>query len=224
MSVSGIIYALIGYKDIALAEYSEFKGEFQKICREYLSKIDSNSSGGYKINDYFLFYINENNISYMIMTDPLFSKDTAIMCLENIQKEFTGTYNDLNFEGKENFCINKEFKPKLKMSYEYYNEHRDELNGAATTKLKEEMFKMKDDILDAYGLLEDRGGLLEAVNTKAEKLEEKSKDFHRAAKKVNKSESHKKVYLIVGTIVAVLFIGYLLISIATSCWTLYCPD
>lgn len=224
MSVSGIIYALIGYKEIPLAEYSEFKGDFQKLCKDYLSKIDANSSGGYKINDYFLFYINDNNISYIIMTDPLFSKDTAIMCLENIQKEFLGTYNDLNFEGKESLSLNKEFKPKLKMNYEYYNEHKDEIGGQATTKLKEEMFKMKDDILDAYGLLEDRGGLLEAVNNKAEKLEEKSLVYKKAAKKVNKSEGNQKKYIIIGTVLALILVAYFLYSIATGCWKIYCPE
>ena len=158
------------------------------------------------------------------MTDPFFSKDTALMCLENIQKEFIATYNDLNFDGKESLSLNKEFRPKLKLSYEYYNEHKDEISGEATTKLKEEMFKMKDDILDAYGLLDDRGNLLESVNNKAQKLEERSLVYQRASKKVSKSESHKKVYIIIGTIITLLFIGYLLYSIVTHCWMIYCPN
>lgn len=221
MASTGLIYALVGYKDIPLAGYSEFKGEFQKLCHDYLSKIESNSSGGYKINDYFLFYLNENNISYVIMTDIHYSKNTALSCLESIQKEFSAVYPNPNFETAENFSLNKEFRPKLKMSYEYYNENKDVLDESSN-KLKEEIFKMKDDLLETYDLLDERGGKLAVVNDKAEALKEKSVQFHKAAKKVKKSEGHRKLYLIIGIIAVVIGIGYFVSVIACGSFTYQC--
>ena len=223
MASTGIIYTLIGYKDIPLAGYSEFKGEFQKLCHDYLSKIDPNSSGGYKINDYFLFYINENNISYIIMTDVHYSKNTALTCLESIKKEFTAVYPNPNFEGAENFSLNKEFRPKLKMSYEYFNENKEVLNESSS-KLKDEIFKMRDDIFETYDLLDQRGGKLAAVNDKAEALKEQSVHFHKAAKKVKKSESHRKIYIIIGIILAFLVIGYFLSVIVCGSFYFQCQE
>ena len=221
MASTGIIYALIGYKEIPLVGYSEFKGDFQNLCHDYLSKIEPNSSGGYKINDYFLFYINENSISYVIMTDLHYSKNTALSCLESIKKEFSAVYPNPNFENSEKFSLNKEFRPKLKMSYEYYNENKDVLDESSN-KLKEEIFKMKDDLLETYDLLDERGGKLAVVNDKAESLKEKSVQFHKAAKKVKKSEGHRKLYLIIGIIAAVIVIGYFVSVIACGSFTYQC--
>ena len=221
MASTGLIYALVGYKDIPLAGYSEFKGEFQKLCHDYLSKIESNSSGGYKINDYFLFYLNENNISYVIMTDIHYSKNTALSCLESIQKEFSAVYPNPNFETAENFSLNKEFRPKLKMTYEYFNENKDVLNES-TSKLKDEIFKMKEDILESYDLLDERGNKLAVVNDKAQSLQEKSIHFKKAAKKVKKSESSRKILLIIGIILALIVIGYFIFAIVCHSFTFQC--
>lgn len=83
-----IIYALVGFGEKPLAQYSEFKGTFQKTCQNHLHSIEANSSGGFKVDDYFIFYINENNITYLIMTDVKYSKASALACLESIKRIF----------------------------------------------------------------------------------------------------------------------------------------
>ena len=47
MASNLIIYALIGYGNKPLAQYSEYKGTFQKTCQNYLHSVEPNSSGGY---------------------------------------------------------------------------------------------------------------------------------------------------------------------------------
>ena len=220
-SNSSIIYALVGYGEKPLASYSEFKGTFQKTCQNYLHSIESNSSGGYRVDDYFIFYINENGVTYLIMTDVKYSKGAALSCLESIKKEFLSSFADVDLEKVEEFGLDKEFKPKLKMKYEYYNENKDVINES-TQKLLDEIFKMKEDVLNASDLLNEREEKLNTVNNKAEQLAESSYKYKATATKVKKSTQKKKTYIIMGIVLAVLVILYLIISMACGSWTFQC--
>ena len=220
MSSNSIIYALVGYGEKPLAEYSEFKGTFHKTCQNYLHSVENNSSGGYKLDDYFIFYLNENGITYLIMTDMKYSKGSALACLESIKKEFVSTFPDSDFESAEEFALNKEFKPKLKMKYDYYNENKDVINES-TQKLMDEIFKMKDDVINASDLLNERGDKLSEVKDKAGNLAEHSYKYKSAATKVKKSTSRKKIKIIIGIIAAVLVLVFFII-ISICGWKFQC--
>lgn len=218
---SSIIYALIGYHDKPLCAYSEYKGTFQKVCQNFLHNIEENSSGGYKIDDYFIFYINENGISYVIMTDVTYSRITATACLESIQREFKETYKDKDFEVMGSFSLDPEFKPKLKMKYEYFNENKEVINES-TRKLRDEIFRMKDEILNASDSLNLRGDKLQNVNDKADNLQKTSYNYRKGATRVRKSESNKKTWIIIGTVGSILVIGYFLSVIVCGSFTFQC--
>ena len=220
MSSNSIIYALVGYGEKPLAAYSEFKGTFHKTCQNYLHSVENNSSGGYKLDDYFIFYLNENGITYLIMTDMKYSKGSALACLESIKKEFVSTFPDTDFESAEEFALNKEFKPKLKMKYDYYNENKDVINES-TQKLMDEIFKMKDDVINASDLLNERGDKLSEVKDKAGNLAEHSYKYKSAATKVKKSTSRKKIKIIIGIIAAVLVLVFFII-ISICGWKFQC--
>ena len=220
MSSNSIIYALVGYGEKPLAAYSEFKGTFHKTCQNYLHSVENNSSGGYKLDDYFIFYLNENGITYLIMTDMKYSKGSALACLESIKKEFESTFPDTDFESAEEFALNKEFKPKLKMKYDYYNENKDVINES-TQKLMDEIFKMKDDVINASDLLNERGDKLSEVKDKAGNLAEHSYKYKSAATKVKKSTSRKKIKIIIGIIAAVLVLVFFII-ISICGWKFQC--
>ena len=220
MSSNSIIYALVGYGEKPLEEYSEFKGTFHKTCQNYLHSVENNSSGGYKLDDYFIFYLNENGITYLIMTDMKYSKGSALACLESIKKEFVSTFPDTDFESAEEFALNKEFKPKLKMKYDYYNENKDVINES-TQKLMDEIFKMKDDVINASDLLNERGDKLSEVKDKAGNLAQHSYKYKSAATKVKKSTSRKKIKIIIGIIAAVLVLVFFII-ISICGWKFQC--
>ena len=221
MSTNSIIYALVGFGEKPLAQYSEFKGTFLKTCQNYLHSIESNSSGGIKLDDYFIFYINENGITYLIMTDVKYSKGSALACLESIKSEFLSLFSDKNFDEIEEFGLDKEFKPKLKMKYEYYNENKEVINES-TQKLMDEIFKMKDDMLNASELLNDRGDKINNVNNKADNLVENSYKYKKAATKVKKSTKNRKIYYGIGIGVTVLIIIYIIIAMACGSLTFQC--
>ena len=209
MEPNSIIYSLVGFGDKPLAAYSEYKGTFQKTCQNYLHSVEANSSGGYTIDDYCIFYINENGITYLIMTDLKYSKSSALSCLESIKKEFLSSFADKDLESLQEFELDKEFKPKLKMKYEYYNENK-EVANESTQKLMDEVFKMKDDVLNVSDLLNVRGAKAVAVNNKAEKLAEQSYKYKAAATKVKKTNEKKKIFYIIAIILILLIIGYII--------------
>ena len=223
MASNSIIYSLVGYGEKPLAAYSEYKGTFQKTCQNYLHSVEPNSSGGYKIDDYFIFYINENGITYLIMTDLKYSKGSALACLESIKKEFLSSFADTDFDSVQEFGLDKEFKPKLKMKYEYFNENKDVINES-TQKLMDEIFKMKDDVLNASELLNDRGDKIEAVNNKAENLTETSHRYKAAATKVKKTNKKKRIYFILGISLAVIVIGYFITCIVCGSFIFQCSS
>ena len=194
MTENSIIYCLVAYGEKPLAQYSEYKPTFLKTCQKYLHSVESNTSAGYKVEDSFIYYINENGITYLILTGSKYSKGSALSCLESIKKEFLSSFADTNFEEIEEFGLDKEFRSKLKMKYEYFNENKDVINES-TQKLVDEIFKMKEDVLNASELLNERQEKIEKVNNKAEDLAEDSHKYKRVAEKVKK-ETNKKKYIL----------------------------
>ena len=220
MTQNCIIYCLVAYGEKSLAQYSEYKGTFQKTCQNYLHSVESNTSAGYKIDDYFIYYINENGITYLIMTDSKYSKGSALSCLESIKKEFLSSFADTNFEEIEEFGLDKEFKPKLKMKYEYFNENKDVVNES-TQKLVDEIFKMKEDVLNASELLNERADKIEKVNNTAEDLADSHK-YKRVAEHVKKETNKRKIYFIIGIVSSLLVLAYVIVCIACHSWTFNC--
>lgn len=75
-----IIYALIAKNDDqVLCEYTEYKGNFEQISRMILRKIQKNSRRALIYDESYNFtYINENNITYLSMSDAKFPNDYVI--------------------------------------------------------------------------------------------------------------------------------------------------
>ena len=72
-----IIYSLVAKYDKPLAEYSNFTGTFNEACLNMLKKIENNTSKAIQIDDYIIFYINENGITFMIMTGKRYPKQSV---------------------------------------------------------------------------------------------------------------------------------------------------
>ena len=215
-----IIYALVGYGEKPLADYSDFQSEYIQRCQKYLYSIEANSSKGFEMDDFFIFYINENKITYLIMTDIKFSKAYAMPFLESIKKEFLSAYADTDLEKVEELGLNKEFKKILEKKYKYYNENKVVMNDSIL-KLKEELQYIKDEAFNTYyntHSSNDRN----VFEDKAEQLTNECNDYIKMAKKVRKRETKKKIYIAIGITVFILVILYVIISIICGSWTFQC--
>ena len=221
MSENKIINILIAKYKTPLASYSELTGDFVQICENMLSNVKKDSSAAINLGTGFtIFYINENDITYMIMAGSLYPKSTAIGCIESIKKEFQSTYIGRDFDNELEYGLNDDFKEKLKMKYQFFNENTD-VSSETVQNLKSEMMRMKDEVLQASGLLNQREEEINNMNQKAESLAMSSNDYKKGATLVKKKQS-KKVYLILGLILLALIIIYFIICMACQSLTFQC--
>ena len=210
-----IIYALVAKGIKPLSGYSNFTGTFDQVCINYLKNIGPDTSAAVKLDsDYIIYYINEGNITYLLMTDNIYPKEAALGCLESIKKEFQSIYQNRSFDDVEKFGLNDEFKVKLRMKFDYFNANTD-VSNEALGQLKDEMCKMKDEVLNASGLLNKRGEQLQVLDEKADALSSSSNNYYKNAKKVKRAELMKKIKLYGGiacVVLIIIIILYLILS------------
>ena len=209
-----IIYALVAKGIKPLSGYSNFTGTFDQVCINYLKNIGPDTSAAVKLDsDYIIYYINEGNITYLLMTDNIYPKEAALGCLESIKKEFQSIYQNRSFDDVEKFGLNDEFKVKLRMKFDYFNANTD-VSNEKIGQLKDEMCKMKDEVLNASGLLNNRGEKLQVLDEKADALSSSSNNYYKSSKRVKRAELMKrlKIYAGIGcAILVILIILYIII-------------
>jgi hypothetical protein len=217
-----IINILIAKGQTPLASYSEHTGEFIQQCETILNEVHENKSASINLNNgYIIYYINENEITFLVMADSLFAQETVIACIESVKKEFQSTYPGRDFDSEREYGLNDEFQNKLKMKYEYFNENEG-TTSEVIQKLNTEMNKMKTQIIEAQFSLQERGDNINRTSEKASELLKESESHKSNAIKVRKGESKKKVWLWIGTIFIILLIIYFLVSIACKSFTFQC--
>jgi len=215
-----IIYMLIAKNEKPLVEYSYFTGTFNQVCLNYLKKIEPNSSKALKIDDFMLFYINEQYITYMLMSGKFYPKEGALGCLQSIKREFVSTYEGRDFDGELNYGLNDEFREKLKLKFEYFNDHK-EVTDDKLEQLRDDLALMKDEILNASGLLDERGDKIKVLDDKADILSRDSNAYYRQSKRVRQAEQCKKIKLYIGLAAGGLLIVYFIIGISCG-WGFQC--
>lgn len=216
-----LILIMIGSGKKPLAIYTPFKGEFIQICELTLKQVTPNGSASINCGEYLIYYINENNITYLIMTMPTYQKATAIGCIESVQKELKDILYGKNLDNIEEYGLNNELKEKLKMKYDYYNENT-QVTSEALERLKIELNKMKDEVFKANEELMKRNDKLQEMEVKANEMAEESETYKKNAFKVVKTESKRKIWVYVGIILAVLIVAYAIVCIACNSFTFEC--
>ena len=94
-----IIYALVAKNhDQVLCEYTEYKGNFEQISRTILRKIQKNSRGVLTYDESYNFsYINENNLTYLSMSDAKYPNEFIFSYLEDIQSNLRKSIRKYKF-------------------------------------------------------------------------------------------------------------------------------
>ena len=215
-----IVYILIGTGSKPLASYSHYTGEFIQTCEKYLSKVKNNTSSAINFGDFCIFYNNQDNITYLLMTGPTYPKAAAIACIESLRKELQNILLEKNFNNINEYGLSDELQEKLQMKFDYYNEHPD-TSSEAIENLKSEIVKMKNDVDEANQELLERNNNINSLQNKSESLKESSSRYKSGAIKINKMSGKKKICICIGIIVVLLIIIYAIICMVCG-WDLKC--
>ena len=210
-----IIYVLIGSGRKPLAGYGLYKGDFIQICENQLSRCKQNQSASINTGDYKMFYQNEDNVTYLLMTMPSYPVAAAVSCIESLKKEIGPDLKGRNFNVASDYGLNSELQEKLKMKFEYYNENT-EVVSDNIQELKGVMMKYKDQVFQAAESLNERGDLLNEMQNKARDLETDSYSYKNNATKVKNAECRKKATYI-GIIVGIVAVIVLIIVLVIYC-------
>ena len=216
-----LLYILIGSGPKPLASYSIFTGDFIQTCESYLKQVTPKASASVNCGDFYIYYMNQDNITYLIMTGTTFPKATAIGCLDSLKKELSNSLVGRNFDNILEYGLSEELKQKLQMKFEFFNENTD-VSSETVQNIKNEMMKMKDEVFNANKELHIRGEKLSEMEDKAEKLKDASSSYKQGAIKVRKETSKRKIMIYIGLILAVLVIIYVIVAIACDSWTFDC--
>ena len=203
-----IIYILIGSGRKPLAGYGQYKGDFIQTCENQLGRCKQNQSASINTGDYKMFYQNEDNVTYLLMTMPIYPLSAAVACIEGLKKELGTFLHGRNFNAIGDYGLNNELQEKIKMYFIKYNENT-EIVSDSIQGLKEDMMKFKDEVFKAAESLNERGDLLKEMQNKATDLENDSFSYKKAAGDVRKAECRKKacyIGIICGVIAAIVLI------------------
>ena len=210
-----IIYILIGSGRKPLAGYGQYQGDFIQVCEDQLGRCKPNQSACINTGDYKIFYMNENNVTYLLMTMPIYPLSAAVACIESLKKELADELGKINFNDVGDYGFNNKLKEKLRLKLEYYNENTDIVSDSLQN-LKNKMMEYKDEVLKAAESLNERGEHLNEMQNKASDLENSSFKYRDLAGDVRRKECRKKactIGIICGVVVAIILIVVLCVCL-----------
>lgn len=209
-----IIYALVAKNDEqVLCEYTEYKGNFEQISRTILRKIQKNSRGGLTYDESYNFsYINENNLTYLSMSDAKYPNEFIFSYLEDIQSKVKEKYTQTQIDEALSYSFNIEFKDVLKGKLEYYN-NKTEKSKDSINKLKESIVETKGVLLNSQDILGQRGDKVNLIVQKADLLRMDSNSYLENAQKLKKYimwRRIKQLCILIVIVITIVLIFYLL--------------
>ena len=172
--MASIIYSVIASdtNPTPIVEVSLAEGNFNLLALKLLSKVKKNSSASYVYeNKYIFHYNNENDITFLCMTDASFHNRTAYAFLFDIKEKFFEKYG-VNAKNMGGYGANREFGEHLKSKMNFYNNDQ-----GGTDKLKtvrENIEKTKNIMIENIDKVLARGEKIELLVSKTHQLSDSS--------------------------------------------------
>ena len=94
-----IFYALIAKgKNIILAEYTEYGGNFQQYTMQLMQRIEQDTKKTFELEDLLFHYINEDGLTILCMSDKTMQKKIAFAFMQDLRKTLLATYQAREIE------------------------------------------------------------------------------------------------------------------------------
>ena len=222
MSEKQIYYILIGTGDKTLASYGS-DGDFIAKCKEILCQVKPDTSAAVDCDTFYVYYMNKNNLTYILATGKLYPKTAAIGCIDSLKKEFNDLAFEKNLDSIQEDGLNKEIREKIKMKFEFFNENTD-VSSEALENLKKEMVEMKDEVYKTKELLDIRGEKMAITQQNAQNLKDASSSYKIGATNLKTKVSRSRKWIYFAIIIALLIIIYFIICLVCKSWTFQCSS
>ncbi|KAJ1914709.1 hypothetical protein IWQ60_004056 [Tieghemiomyces parasiticus] len=206
-----IITALVARGPIILAEHSAESGNFSTVTQAILEKIPPNNSKLTYVYDRYLFhYICQDGIVYMCMADDQFGRRIPFAFLEDIKKEFLGSYSDDQIETALAYGMN-EFSRTIarKMDLFAQGQHGDHIR-----QVQGEISQVKDVMVQNIERVLERGERIDILVDKTDHLNNAAFAFRKRSTALKRSMWWKNTKLMAMLVTALLFVVYIIVSMA----------
>ncbi|KAL3634402.1 hypothetical protein CASFOL_021456 [Castilleja foliolosa] len=174
MGQQTLIYSLVARGTVVLADYTEFKGNFNSIASQCLQKLpSSNNKFTYNCDGHTFNYLVQDGFTYCVVAVDSAGQQTPIAFLERVKEEFTSKYGGGKAESAGPNSLKKEFGPTLKAQMQYCVDHPEEINQLA--KVKAQVSEVKGVMMGNIEKVLDRGEKIELLVDKSENLRSQHK-------------------------------------------------
>ena len=157
-----IFYALLAkQKNIVLAEYTEYSGNFQQYTMQLMSRIESDTKKTFELEEFFFHYINEDGLTVLCMSDKNVQKKVPFAFMQDLRKTLLNTYSARDIENAKAYQLST-FTDKIREKMGMYNN-----NPVAVNEKTDELFKelsgLKDSMVENLDKLIERDGKIEVI-------------------------------------------------------------
>ncbi|KAL4476464.1 hypothetical protein ABPG74_010197 [Tetrahymena malaccensis] len=207
-----IIHAVICRgKETALVEYTTASGTFPQIARELLKVVDTETKQFIPYNDKYVFhYINENDFTYMCLTDAHFSKKNSFGFLTDLKERFLNTFTYDQRMGAINYSLNNAFAETIK---KLMNQYSSDLEDDKLTQLKHQINDLKNITAANIDNLIQRQNRIELLVRTTSSMNVTANNMKQQAGQIRRETYLRsiRVKLIVGAAAAVGTLGFILL-------------
>jgi len=206
-----LLYSVISRGTTVLAKYAECVGNFAEVTEQIMTKISSdNHKLTYSHGSYLIHYICEDRIIYMCITDDEFERARAFLFLTDIKRRFISSYG-LQAATAIAYAMNTEFSRILASEMKHYSESRE---VDAISRVHGQVDELKDIMVKNIENVTARGERVELLVNKTENLRNTSVSFRKTSRNLARAMFWKNIKLYVLVVIIVLFIIYVIISMA----------
>ena len=205
MGQQKLIYSFVARGTVILADYTEFKGNFNTIASQCLQKLSaSNNRFTYNCDDHTFNYLVDNGFTYCVVAVESAGRQLPIAFLERVKDDFMKKYGGGKASTAGPNSLKKEFGPKLKEQMQYCVDHPEEIDQIA--KVKAQVSEVKGVMMQNIEKVLDRGEKIELLVDKTDSLRSQAQDFRKQGTKLKRKQwiENMKIKLVVFGIVALL--------------------
>ena len=179
-----ILYSMITKDDIILVEHNLYKADLtKKIVKNLLKEVKKDTSSLISKDDYNFAYLNEDSITYALLTTNNFNKATVVGFIESIKKAFDLSFHQKDFQNIREYGLNDQFQKTLIEKMDLFNANPECASEEIIIE-REKLSKQTDEFIALFYSNLDR--IKKIMPEKRDDLSRNSLDFYKLSKIKNK--------------------------------------